>query len=133
MIEIFQSVVSSKKSKYGLWDKTTKKIIVDPAYDEIVRFEETDEYYKIRVSNMWGVIDCKGVLILKTRFNEIFSFDGKKFIARRGKKRVFVEYPFDTAPVRKSRSSSIKNRVERDYQYYKSHRPSEEQIGYYEP
>ena len=84
-----------RNNKYGLKNKYTNFVLLQPKYHDIRRISNTDLYMRVRLNHKWGVIDCMGKLIVYPVYDEILSYWNFSFIAMKDKKKFFIPYSKD--------------------------------------
>ena len=84
-----------RNNKYGLKNKYTNFVLLQPKYHDIRRISNTDLYMRVRSNHKWGVIDCMGKLIVHPIYDEILSYWNFSFIAMKDKKKFFIPYSKD--------------------------------------
>ena len=73
-------------NKWGLKSKSKKdRVILDPVYDDIRLIKGTPFYIKMKINNIWGVLDCEGNVILPPEYDDIILFiDGFFYVIYQG-------------------------------------------------
>ena len=89
---VYGPVLFSINQKWGIYNKSLKKVVVEPKYDKIewhMHFTEDFNDFvhfrltKVKLNDKYGVIDTEGQIICPVEFDEIYFMDEDLFAVQK--------------------------------------------------
>ena len=71
-LPIVQNLIPFENQSSGLWgyrNQDTGDVVIETKYDEVGEF--SDSFSSVRIGKKWGVINQKGKMIIKPKFDSV--------------------------------------------------------------
>ena len=74
-------ILAQIKDKWGLIERPTGKVVIEPIYEKVERLERHPELALVKLNGKWGVLDRNGKYVVNPQYEDITPFDKEAGVA----------------------------------------------------